>query len=59
MTDSELAAALALLVEDGQDVEAARLIAAELEEEEGLSEKDRYRIAAEIVAWMLEDNGSV
>lgn len=52
MDDSELAAAIALLIEEGRENEAAILLAAELEEE-GLEEEAVLLIAATVISWLL------
>lgn len=52
MDDSELAAAIALLIEEGRENEAAILLAEELEKE-GLEEEAALLIAATVISWLL------
>ncbi len=50
--DPELAAVLGALLEEGNEVDATKLIAADLEES-GISYDERLEIAAGVVEWLL------
>jgi len=51
---AEVVAELAILIEEGREDEAARLITDDLRGTEELSNEDRARIAAEITAWLFD-----